>query len=208
MNKNCCYIFAAGDFNGNIDISDGDFIIAADAGYLHLKKLEITPDLLVGDFDSLEAIPKCKEILRFKPEKDLTDTTIAVSQAVKRGYRKIIICGALGGKRPEHSLANLQTAAELAKNGMEIYLTDGVNVIRVIHNSKIEFDENNSGYISVFSLTEKSRGVTLSGLKYPLNDAILSYCVPLGVSNEFIKGTKSTVSVSDGTLAVFWKTNG
>ncbi len=203
---NKCYIFAAGDYCGVPDIKSNDYVIAADAGYLHAEKLGIKPNLVMGDFDSMKHIPSDCEVIKFKAEKDDTDTSLACLEAKKRGYGDIIICGALGGERFDHTLANIQTSYNLSLKGADITLTDGKTFIKVITNSRIDFDASDKGYISVFSLSENSYGVDLCGLKYSLSDATLSNNFPLGVSNEFMGVDNCYVSVKKGTLAVVWKT--
>ena len=91
-----CHIFAAGDFSGDFMYTTGDMIIAADAGYAHLKKLNITPDILIGDFDTIEEMPEhLKNVIRFPTEKDYTDTEIAIMEAQNKGADKIFLFGAV-----------------------------------------------------------------------------------------------------------------
>ena len=71
----------------------------------------------------------------------------------------------------------------------------------MIHNSKISFEKEEEGYISVFSLSDRSEGVSLRGLKYLLEDAVLTNVFPLGASNEFL-GEVSEIEVRDGTLLI------
>lgn len=203
MSKICC-IFSAGDYFGDDRYAkEADLIIAADAGCLHAERVGVKPMLYLGDFDSLGHVPNESNVMRSKPEKDDTDTALAMEKAEEYGCERIIICGALGGKRLAHTIANLQNAAGFAERGISVLLTDGITNIEVFGNGKLDFSAENSGYLSVFSLSEKSFGVTLKGLKYELDNAVLKNTVALGVSNEFL-GKAATVSVSDGILAVMW----
>lgn len=200
-----CVIFAAGDFNGTFNKKDGDYLIAADAGFHHLEKMNICPDLLLGDFDTIGEIPKHANIISFNPEKDNTDTELALIEGISRGFSKFLICGATGGKRLEHTIANLTLAASYAEKGYDIILTDGEYIIKALHNGVYTLPKEASGFISVFSISGKAEGVTISGLKYPLTDAVLDSSNPtLGVSNEFI-GEEAKISVSNGTLIILWK---
>ncbi len=202
---NICYIFAAGDFRGNIENNENDLIIAADAGYHHLTELGLSPDILIGDFDTIGEIPNLGNIKRFPAEKDYTDTELAIIEGIQKGYKNFIICGALGGKRLEHTVANLTLASSYAQKGFAITLTDGEYYVKAIHNSTLEFNPNEKGFISVFTLSGKADGVNIKGLKYNLSDAVLdSHSPTLGVSNEFI-GEKSSISVTDGTLIIIWQ---
>ncbi len=206
MPKTCC-IFAAGDYFGDGRYAENaDIIIAADAGCLHAKRVGVKPTLYLGDFDSLGYVPDENNVIRSKPEKDDTDTALAMAKAAECGCDRIIVCGALGGKRLAHTIANIQNAAGFAKQGIRVLLTDGITNIEVFSNGSLDFSAKHSGYISVFSLSEKSEGVTLKGFKYELDNAVLKSTVALGVSNEF-SGKSANASVSDGTLAVMWREN-
>ena len=207
MPKTCC-IFAAGDYFGDGRYAkNADLVIAADAGCLHAKRVGVKPTLYLGDFDSLGYVPDENNVIRSKPEKDDTDAALAMAKATEYGCNRIIICGALGGKRLAHTIANIQNAAGFAKQGIRVFLTDGITNIEIFGSGSLDFSAESSGYISVFSLSEKSEGVTLKGFKYELDNAVLKSTVALGVSNEFL-GKPSTVSVSDGILAVIWRENG
>lgn len=207
MVKDTCFIFAAGDFYGDISLSENSLIIAADAGYHHLRKRGIVPDILIGDFDTIGQIPDICETITFPCEKDYTDTELAMLEAIKRGYKTFVICGATGGKRLEHTIANIKLCESYAIKGYDITLTDGNYLIKSIHNAKLDFSENEKGFISVFSLSGKAEGVSINGLKYPLENATLDFSNPtLCVSNEFI-GQQSSVSVENGTITIIWQRN-
>lgn len=98
-------------------------------------------------------------------------------------------------------MANIQLLAELASEGCEAVLMGTNSRIFVIHNSKISFEKEEEGYISVFSLSDRSERVSLRGLKYLLEDAVLTNIFPLGASNEFL-GEVSEIEVRDGTLLI------
>lgn len=201
--SNICCIVGAGDMSGTtLSIPDGSDIIAADAGFAYLQSAGLTPKLIVGDFDSLGEVPKGDNVIAHNPEKDDTDMMLAVKEALKLNADTILIYGGLGG-RIDHSYANLQTLAYIASHGAIGYLIGCGNVCTVISNSTISFDESMSGIISVFCMGSEAQGVSLSGLKYTLNNHTLTCDYPLGVSNEFV-GAASLVSVSSGMLAVIW----
>lgn len=201
MTNNICYIVGAGE-NYGLDFkpSSNDYVIAADAGLHYLEQCGLTADLVIGDFDSLNDIPTHPNTKKLSPEKDDTDMFAAVREGIKAGYSVFHIYCGMGG-RIDHTIANLQVLAYLAQNGMQGFLFDKGNVITAITNQKIAFEQIPSGYISVFSYTEKSEGVNLLGLKYELKDAVLTNTFPLGVSNEFI-GKESSISVCSGTLLI------
>lgn len=201
MNNSICYIVGAGD-NYGLDFTptSNDFVIAADAGIRYLEQCGIAADLVIGDFDSLEYAPTHPNVKTLNAEKDDTDMLAAVREGIKAGYSVFHIYCGMGG-RIDHTIANIQILAYLSQNNMQGFLFGKDSVITAITNRKIAFDKIPSGYISVFSYTEKSEGVYLQGLKYELNNATLTNTFPLGVSNEFI-GKESSISVIAGTLLI------
>ncbi len=199
-----CYIFGAldcsiTDFNPN----ENDLIIAADGGYSTLTKLNIKPDLVVGDFDSLGEVPENENIIKHPVKKDDTDTLLAVKIGLEKGYKTFIIYGAIGG-RLDHTVATIQTATFVAENGGIAYICDDNHTVTAIKNSSIKFKKTAKGYVSVFALSGIAKGVTIKGLLYELDNAEISPDFPLGVSNEFI-GRDSEISVKDGILTIIYE---
>ena len=199
-----CYIFAAGDAPDTLHCrpGEGDLVIAADAGYRTCVALGVTPDLLIGDFDSMEAPADFPNILRAPVEKDDTDTMLAIKTGLERGYRDFVLYGCLGG-RLDHAYANLQALVFLARRGASGWLLGEGLAVTAIRNGRLDFAPEHEGVISVFCPDGEARGVTLTGLHYPLQDAVLTSAFPLGVSNRFT-GEAASVSVEDGTLLVMW----
>jgi thiamine pyrophosphokinase len=199
-----CYIIAAGRIDAmTLEPGGSDFVIAADAGYLHLAALAATADLVVGDFDSMTQKPNHLNLIVHPVEKDKTDTILAIDEGLRRGYRKLVILGGLGG-RLDHTLANIQALSYIAEKGGRGYLLGGGTAVTVIRNGSISFDSEKKGTISVFCCGDSAQGVNLRGLKYELSNATLTSAMPLGVSNKFT-GVKSEVSVVNGFLAVMWE---
>lgn len=198
-----CYIVGAGECFG-LDFSkdEGDYIIAADAGYRYLMEAGKVPDMVVGDFDTLKYLPEHPNVVQLPCEKDVTDTWEAVTRGLDKGYKEFHIYGCTGG-RIEHTIANIQLLARIAEEGGSGYLYDEKSILTVIKDSEIAFDESFTGYISVFSLAEKSSGVTIEGLKYETVNVELSNSFPLGVSNEFT-GKASKISVDEGCLLIVY----
>ena len=119
-----CYIVGAGDFTprGFAPVP-GDLVLAADGGYRALCSLGYTPDLLLGDFDSLGDLPLPPDlpVLRFPARKDDTDTGLALRHGLDRGFRDFALYGCAGG-RVDHLLANLQSMARVSRLGAAIRL--------------------------------------------------------------------------------------
>lgn len=202
MDGTLCYIVGAGDFTDSYLPPEGSFVIAADGGYQYLKDCRIEPDLVVGDFDSLGSAPVHPHVIEHPVMKDDTDMMLAVKTGLNMGYRTFVLNGGLGG-RMDHSIANLQTLAFLAEQGARAFLIGPGQNIAAFSDGAMTFRSTCSGTISVFSSTECSEGVTISGLKYHLENGVLTSSMPMGVSNEFI-GTPAMIRVQKGILFVFW----
>ncbi len=197
------WIVGAGDFSKEFfQPKPGDTIIAADGGWLRLNRLGIQPDLAVGDFDSLGYVPQDVKVVRHSPVKDQTDLFLAAQEAIACGCDELMLFGGTGG-RLAHTLANLQMLSCLEKQGIAAYLTDDALTATALQNGTLTFDPICEGYLSAFAHGSAAYGVSLTGLKYPLSDAVLTPDFPLGVSNEFT-GVPATVTVRQGTLLVLW----
>lgn len=179
--------------------TQGDFVIAADAGYAALVRQGIRPDLVVGDFDSLGEAPAGENVVRHPVQKDDTDMMLAVKLGLERGFLDFRLYGALGG-RLDHTLANVQTLQYLAAHGARGFLVGDVCLTAVM-NGEIRFRPEARGVISVFCLASPATGVDLEGLLYPLRNHTLTPDFPLGVSNEFT-GAPSCVRVGEGCVVV------
>ena len=197
-----CVIFCAAGFDAPAEaILPGDFVIAADGGVKHTEKLGLNPDVILGDFDSLGFVPEGATV--YPVEKDDTDAMLAVRRGLQRGYRRFVIYGGLDGDRLDHTLANFQTLQYLADRDAVGYLVGSEYLVTVVKNGQICFPAESKGIVSLFCLGPDAGGVTLRGLKYPLENGTLSSGFPLGVSNHFV-GEKAEISVKNGSLLVLW----
>lgn len=205
MKKSVCYIIGAGDaYEKEISVNENDCIICADAGLKNANIFSRKPDFVVGDFDSYGSIPANENVVIYPPEKDYSDMLLAIKKGFEEGYDTFVILGALGGDRPEHTIANIQNVSYICNNGGEVYILDNDNVYLGIKNKTVVFDENCQGYVSVFSLNDESRGVTEENLKYTLDDAVMTSSGSIGLSNEFV-GKSAKISVKNGVLLIIWK---
>ena len=200
------FIFSAGTFYGlRRRPNEGDLIIAADAGYKNCLSAGLVPDLLIGDFDSMELPETMVPVCRLPVEKDDTDTQAAVKAALDQGCKTIYIYGGTGGKRLDHTLANLQTIFYIRRQGARGYLYGDDFLWTVIENESLELKrEVDWGLVSVFPLGEQAEGVTEEGLQYRLENGLLRADTPLGVSNHFDAPT-ARISVKKGVLAIGWE---
>ncbi len=199
-----CFIIGAGPFYGlPVAPAPGDYVIAADGGYLHCREAGLVPDLLLGDFDSLDALPGDTDVERFPVDKDDTDSMLAMKLGLEKGFTTFHLYGGTGG-RMDHTLANLQGLAYLARQGARGYLYDASYVFTALWNSSLDLPAREEGIFSVFALGETARGVSILGGRYPLEGGELSPFFPLGVSNHF-EGRPVRVSVEKGCLLVGWE---
>ena len=127
----------------------GDYIICADSGYRYCALLGIKPDILIGDFDSLTDYAG-ENVIRHKKEKDETDTHLAVKLAFEKGYKKIVIYGALGG-REDHALANIYLLKKILDNGADGLIDSGKNKLFVI-DKYVKIKRGEAKYISVLPI--------------------------------------------------------
>lgn len=196
-----CYVVGAGE-NYGLDFTprSNDFVIAADAGFQVLEQNGIRIDMVIGDFDTLNFVPEHSNVIVLNREKDDTDMRAAVCEGIKAGYKTFHIYGGTGGQI-EHTIANMQLLTELSSNGRQGFLFGRDYIITALTNGTFDFPANLSGFISIFSHSDKAEGVCLKGLKYELQNAVLANTYPLGVSNEFM-GEKSSISVTKGTLLI------
>lgn len=179
---------------------DYDYIIAADKGYEILKKTDIKIDIAIGDFDSLGYVPDDVEVQKLKVEKDDTDTMTAVRYALDRDAEEITLLGGIGG-RFDHTVANLQTLSFIANHGSLGRLMDETNEVLGLVPGEYEFLKKSGYSLSTFSMTDEVTGLCESGVKYPLDNAVLTNKFPLGVSNEIID-EQSVISFKSGILFV------
>lgn len=196
-----CVIFGSGESRGaayspRID----DFVIAADGGYDELRRRKLRPDWVIGDFDSLGFVPKGKNVQVVPREKDDPDLILAIRCGLEAGCREFALYGATG-TRFDHSYANVLALRYLREQGALGRIVTPDAELFVMISERVDFSAEERGKLSIFSLSERSLGVTLSGLKYPLADRTLTVREWLGLSNEFT-GVAASISVRDGTLLV------
>lgn len=186
----------------------GWFFVAVDGGLPRLLAQGIEPDLVLGDFDSLDKkwSPFLEDlerdhperVLRLPCEKDDTDTIYAARMCLERGIRELLFYGALGG-RLDHTFANVQTLAWLKKQGARGWLVGERVLAAVLSGETLLLPEGFEGTFSIFALDAAVTGVTLKGMKYPLDGAVLENTFPLGVSNEVCRDRRASVTVGAGT---------
>ena len=183
-----------------------DYVIAADAGLEVLRPLHISPNAVVGDLDTVD-----KKVLEeyqnqpdiefeiHKPEKDETDTELALLTAARQGCEAVDILGALGG-RMDHAIGNIQLMYQFFCQGMEVNIYDARNRLYLLGGHKVFHREEVYGkYISFLPMTETVEGLTLRGFKYPLQRRTIGLGTSLCISNE-LKREEGILELERGVL--------
>ena len=197
-----CYIFGAGEFIALRNLpAEGDYVIAADGGWLACQKARIQPDLLLGDFDSLQDVPQFPHVERVPVEKDDTDMMLAIKRGLALGHKEFHMYGGMGGSRTDHTVANLQSLLYLANRGARGWLYGDGELYTAIRDDHVTFPARERGILSVFCLGADAQGVTIRGGQYEVESGTLSADFPLGVSNHFV-GKEIEVSVAQGSLLI------
>ncbi|NLV20610.1 MAG: thiamine diphosphokinase [Syntrophomonadaceae bacterium] len=205
------FIIMGNGLYGDINFYSGKFsgaesILCADGGANYAYQLGWHPAAIVGDMDSIRPEVRAHFAdlgVPFKllsRRKDETDTQAVLNLAVEMGAAEIIMLGSLG-KRLDHTLSNLYSGMALLQQDIKIsHLTPEVCVYLV--NKKLEILGGQGELVSILSLTDTARGVTISGFEYPLHNVCLEKSNPYAVSNV-MTGQKGIITLREGILAVF-----
>lgn len=184
---------------------DYSLIIAADGAGNILFETGIKPDVLVGDFDSvdpevLDSYSREKvELLRLCPEKDYSDTHISIQSAMQRGYRTIDVVGAFGS-RWDHSLGNLNLLFWGYKQGIQIRILSSQNEIVLCPQGEYVFEDKKDCYWSCLALFEDAL-LNIENMKYKVEDKYFLRGESIGLSNEFLVGN-GKLTVKKGSVLV------
>lgn len=188
-----------------ISFEVNDFILCADGGYTFAEAEHIVPHVVIGDFDSCDepagGLPgRPSRVLRVPAEKDDTDTMLCLKYGIKKGYQEFVILGGLGG-RLDHTIANLQAMAYAVDLDLSIKILDGKNIAAMIGPGEMNIDRKPDYKLSLFAFSEMCTGLTIKGVKYPLDHTTIRNTFPIGTSNEFIED-KASISLSSGMVLI------
>ena len=186
-------------------ILQDDILIAADGGALHCRSLGLTPDVLIGDFDSLETKEVAEleargaKVIRHPARKDFTDLELALRHARELGAKHILVMAALGN-RWDQTLANLLLPASESFLEVDIRLLDGHQEILLVRAGQtVEIEGQRGDILSLIPLYGDAHGITTYGLEYPLNEGTLTFGSTRGISNVLVE-KKARVSLRKGLL--------
>jgi len=167
-----------------------DFLIAADGGQKHMQLLNMTPQLLIGDLDSLEEQTASQlqgggtQLQRYPKEKNETDLELALIEARKRGYQQIILVAALGG-RLDQTLGNLALAFHPDLKDCDLRMDDGVEEVFFPH-STLTLAGEPGDCVSLIAFGDPVMNIYITGFKYPFQGETLWPHQTRGISNEML----------------------
>jgi thiamine pyrophosphokinase len=201
------WIFANGELDENAVLRDlisrETKIIAADGGLKHIRKLNLIPDFVIGDMDSVteneaEWLKKNKiAIARYPESKDETDLELAINYALASGLKRIRIAGATGG-RADQFLGNIFLLLRDDLVGVDIRIDDGLEEICLVR-SEMKIEGKRGDILSLIPVMKPAEGITTEGLAYPLVNETLFPQKTRGISNVML-GDTACVSVKKGLL--------
>lgn len=183
-----------------------DVMIAADSGMNFFHRNNMVPDVIAGDFDSVNADSLAAfsqmgevEVLRLNPIKDDTDTEFVIREAIRRGATEITVLGATG-TRLDHVLGNMHLLGIGLQEDVKIMLVDAHNRIRMICGElELKKAEQFGEFVSLLPIDGTVTGVTLEGFKYPLTNAVMPSFSSLGISNEIVE-EQAKIKIENGVL--------
>ena len=205
-------ILANGDLHVSSELlklaKEADYIIAADGGANHCEQLSCTPDIIIGDLDSVteDNLQRFKvsgsEILQFPVRKDATDLELSMDHAAQKGTTAIYFAGLLGG-RWDMSLSNISLLAHEKYKDLRFTLLGDECTMHILHPGDSSFITELQQRASLIPLNGDGKGVTLSGFEYPLNNYTIPYGSSIGLSNVACE-PKVHIKHSSGVLLLIF----
>lgn len=180
-----------------------DHIIAVDGGLRSLEEVGVKPNVALGDFDSLGYVPTGMRTVRFSKDKDKSDMELALKRAKSQRFDNVVVFGALGG-RLDHTLANMGVFSKYSELGLKVTVIDDDTAVFFLTGPDIfEAPALESGVVSVFAMSDVTEGVFERGMKWDLDDVVLTNRESIGLSNELI-GEAVMIGVEKGTICVIF----
>lgn len=200
-----CVIFAAGSTvpfdTVQPYLKKHPFIIAADGGFSRAKQLGLAPNLVIGDFDSGARPETDVQIIPLNPIKDATDSDCALAEAMRRGFRNIVLFCGTGLDRLDHTFANFDLCAKAKTQGVNLMLVDTHHRIFALQDETANITDAENKYVSVFAFGGACT-VTEEGFFYPLSHYEFAPFCGLGVSNE-VTTNNARITAEQGIALIF-----
>ena len=177
-----------------------DYVIYCDCGLKHADNLGVEPSLIIGDFDSYAKPENMQNVIELPVIKDDTDTIFAVKEAMRRGYDDVLMLGVTGG-REDMTLGNIYALLMLKMNGITAMIADDYSEISIIQTCEEKHVKWGWKFFSILNITGTASGITVTGAKYNLNDAVIAPEFQYGISNEVLSPENdSVISLKNGYL--------
>ncbi len=202
-------IMANGDY-GDIEWymsqpTEFDQVILVDGGANMARRMGIKADMVVGDMDSIDevththAVMEGTRLITVPSEKDDTDTQLAFKLAIDEGASEVVVWGGIG-TRIDHSLSNLFSAVAMIERGIKVRFESPDAVIHLV-DDRLALSGKSGDTVSLISLGAEAHGVSITGFKYPLNQAVLEGRWQYAISNVMLED-EGRVELTKGVLAV------
>ena len=179
-------------------LSPEDFVICCDSGLKHRAALGITPDLIVGDFDSHPNPDLEAETIVLPCQKDDTDTVFGVKEALRRGFEEFLLIGVVG-ERLDHSLGNVSILLYLDSLGKKATLADDYSLMEIVSKKPV-YVGGEFSFFSLLNISGTARDITIENAEYPLNGGEITCEYQYGISNRVLPGKTAKVTVGKGRL--------
>ena len=177
---------------------EDDYFVFCDAGLKHKTELCVTPNYIVGDFDSFEMPKNAENTLVLPTVKDDTDTFAAIKLMLQKGFKDFLLVGVIG-ERLDHTLGNISILVYLKNNNANGIIVDDYSEI-FLCDKNVSILKQSCSYFSVISLSDSLCGVSITGAKYPLQNATISNSFQYAVSNEPIDDTEISVDKGEALI--------
>lgn len=172
-----------------------DFFIFCDGGLAHEAELGVSPNLIVGDFDSFQRPDTKVETITLPTAKDDTDVFYAVKEAIKRGFRDFLLVGCAGG-RLDHTMVNISVLLYLDSQGCHGVMADDYSLTEII--SGTAYIPGSFAYFSVLALDEELH-LSIRNAMFPLENSTIQRAFQYGISNQVLPGRTAEVCITKGT---------
>ncbi len=180
-------------------LPENAYVICADGGFRHMDKLGLTPDIVIGDMDSVKADLHGEKTIVYPVRKDFTDSEIAVNYAIDNGFSDLVLIG-FTGTRTDHTLTNLFLLKGISERGARAEIIDEHNVIRYAEKENI-IRGKKGDIVSIIPIGGDVSGITTEGLDYPLFSETLEFGKGRGVSNV-MTGDECRITVKNGSALI------
>ena len=175
-----------------------DYYVYCDCGLKHQEALGVSPDLIIGDFDSHAKPDELHNVIVLPVVKDDTDTIFAVKEGIRRGYEDFLLVGATGG-RQDHNLGNIYALLMLKNAGKSAVIVDDWSEMRIIAAGETVRVKRGWRFFSLLNIAGTARGISITGAKYELDGAEILPDYQYGISNE-VTSEEAVITLREGSL--------